>query len=109
MERTLEVLKAELTACDLKLHTNPDDDTLEKKHQLLKERTDLLIGELNPLRTAISGMLGVELKMAVSKRWGAEFRKLPPTAQLKTYQDAREIAVQLADALRVELPEKETA
>jgi hypothetical protein len=42
-----------------------------------------------------------------TKRWGQEFRRLPPRAQLKTYEDVHEIAVKLAAVLGVDVPQKE--
>jgi hypothetical protein len=50
-------------------------------------------------------MLGIKANMPGTKRWGQEFRRLPPTAQLKTYEDVHEIAVKLAAVLGVEATE----
>jgi hypothetical protein len=102
MKRTLADVKQDLAACEKKLETTHDDDTLERKHELLQERSKLLLEELNPLRTVVSGLLGIPANMAVSKRWSQEFRKMAPSAQFKQYEDAHKVAVDLAVVLHID-------
>jgi hypothetical protein len=98
---TLADVGAELAACDTKLKTEPDGDTIHKMHQLLQERTQLLFEELNPLRTVVSGLLGIQPNMTASKKWGQDFRKLAPSTQLKMYETAQKAAEELAVELNI--------
>jgi hypothetical protein len=98
---TLAEVGTELVACETKLKTEPDGDTIHNMHQLLQERTQLLFEDLNPLRTAVSDLLGFQPNMAASKKWGQNFRKLPPSTQLKMYEAAKKAAEDLAGVLNI--------
>jgi hypothetical protein len=103
MRKTLADVRQELLAVDTKLKTNPDDDTLEKKHELLLERSQLLLEELKPLRSVVSSMAGVQATMAGTKKWTEGFGKLSPTAQMKMYEDAFRAIRPLAQLLSIDI------
>ena len=68
----------------------------------MKERTELILEELLPLRSVVFGMLGPKTEMAETKKWGADFRKLKPTEQLSKREEVLTLAQELAGVLQLE-------
>jgi hypothetical protein len=106
-KRSLADVVRELDSCNSQLKTNQSDDTVGQKYKLLDERANLLHDALTPLRTAVLGLFEVKPTMTATKAWGSDFNQLPPSNQLKQYEEACRIARELAAILLIELPETE--